>query len=120
MSSTQLDLLLADIKEAMKKRESDKITALRTLHAQIKDVGVNAGKDITDDLVATVIAKAIKQRKESIEQYEQAGREDLAAKEQQEIEYFIKYQPEQLTETEIEKIVVDAIAQRRVQLESKI
>jgi hypothetical protein len=110
MSSQLLDTLLADIKEAMKAREMEKVTALRGLHAQIKDAGTNAGKEEDDELVASVIARAIKQRHQSIEQYREAGREDLAEVEQQEIDWIKVYQPEQMDEAEIEAIVSKAIA----------
>ena len=109
MRSKLLENLLEDIKRAMKARESEAVTALRMLHAQIKDAGVNAGKKETDELVAMVAAKAIKQRKESIEQYRRGDREDLAAKEQREIDLFTKYQPPQLTEEEIGELARRAI-----------
>ena len=79
MSSKLLDDLLADIKTAMKSRENDKLVALRSLHAQIKDATVNQGKETTDGDVATVLAKAIKQRQDSIEQFRAGGREGVSA-----------------------------------------
>ncbi len=111
MSSKLLDDLLADIKTAMKSRENDKLVALRSLHAQIKDATVNQGKETTDGDVATVLAKAIKQRQDSIEQFRAGGREDLVVKEQQEIEIYKKYQPAQLSQPEIEELVKKAIAE---------
>ncbi|MFH0909705.1 MAG: GatB/YqeY domain-containing protein [bacterium] len=110
MSSKLLDDLLADIKTAMKSRENDRLVALRTLHAQVKDATVNVGREATDADVATVVAKAIKQRQDSIEQFRAGGRDDLAAKEQQEIEIYKKYQPAQLGQAEIEALVKNAIA----------
>jgi uncharacterized protein YqeY len=109
MSSKLLDDLLADIKGAMKNRENDKLTALRTLHAQIKDATVNLGKEATDGDVATVVAKAIKQRLDAAEQFKQGARQDLADKELMEAEVFKKYQPPQLTQVEIEELVQKAI-----------
>lgn len=109
MSSKLLDDLLADIKTAMKSRENDKLVALRSLHAQIKDATVNVGREATDGDVATVLAKAIKQRQDSIEQFRTGGREDLVAKEQQEIDIYKKYQPAQLSQAEIEALVKEAI-----------
>lgn len=110
MGSKLLDDLLADIKTAMKSRENDKLVALRSLHAQIKDATVNVGREATDADVATVVAKAIKQRQDSIEQFRTGGREDLAAKEEQEIVIYKKYQPAQLSQAEIEELVKKAIA----------
>jgi len=111
MGSPLLDALLADIKTAMKAQAAETLSALRMLHAQIKDATVNAGKDPTDEAVATIVAKAIKQRQDSVEQFRVAGRTDLADKEQREIELFRKYQPQQLGQAEIEALVKGIIAE---------
>ncbi len=111
MGSPMLDALLADIKTAMKAQAPDTLTALRMLNAQIKDATVNAGKDPTDEAVATIVAKAIKQRQDSVEQFKAAGRNDLADKEQREIELFRAYQPQQLGAAEIETLVRKVIAE---------
>ncbi|MEI8352211.1 MAG: GatB/YqeY domain-containing protein [bacterium] len=111
MSSPLLEALLADIKTAMKAQEAEKLSALRMLNAQVKDATVNAGKEPTDDVVAAIVAKAIKQRQDSVEQFRAAGRNDLADKEQREIELFRAYQPRQLGAEEIEALVKAAIAE---------
>ena len=111
MASKIYDEIQSDIKEAMKARAADKLTALRTLMAQIKDATVNAGKDVTDGEVATVVSKAIKQRQDSVEQFRAGAREDLASKEQAEIDLFRKYMPKQMDEAEIEALARGAIAE---------
>ena len=111
MASAILDRILADIKEAMKAKESDKLMALRTLHAAIKDQTVNAGLEASDETVTAVIAKAIKQRTDSVEQFSAAGRTDLVAKEQKEIDLFRVYQPRQMDRAEIEVVVRECIAE---------
>ena len=111
MSSKLLDDLLADIKGAMKTRENDKLTALRTLHAQIKDATTNAGKEVSDGEVAVIVAKAIKQRLDAAEQFKQGARQDLADRELMEAELFKKYQPQQLGQAEIEELVRKAIVE---------
>ncbi len=111
MGSPQLDALLADIKTAMKSQAAETLSALRMLHSQVKDATVNAGKDPTDEAVASIVAKAIKQRQDSVEQFRAAGRHDLADKEQKEIELFRKYQPQQLDAAEIEALVKGIIAE---------
>ena len=111
MGSPLLDMLLADVKVAMKSQNPDMLSALRMLNAQIKDATVNAGKDPTDEAVAAVVAKAIKQRQDSVEQFKAANRTDLADKEQKEIEWFRKYQPQQLGQAEIEALVKAIIAE---------
>jgi uncharacterized protein YqeY len=81
------------------------------LHAQVKDATTNAGKDPADELVAVIVAKAIKQRQDSVEQFKLAGRADLADKEQREIDWFRKYQPQQLDQAAIEEIVKAVIVE---------
>ena len=111
MASPLLEALQADIKTMMKAHEQDKLTALRVLLGQIKDVTTNAGKEATDADVAAVVAKAIKQRSDATEQFRQGGREDLAAKEEMEIALYRKYQPQQLDRPAIENLVRQAIAE---------
>lgn len=111
MASQILDQLLADIKTAMKAREKDKLLALRTLHAQVKNVQVNERREVTDADVAAIIARGIKQRQESIEQFGNAGRDDLVAKEQAEVELLRNYQPKQLTREEIEDLARSCVAE---------
>ena len=110
MPSPLFEKLLADIKTAMKSGDKDNLAALRMLHAQIKDATVNAGKDVTDVDVAAILAKAIKQRQDSVAQFQQGGRQDLADKELKEIALFKQYQPQQLSEAEITELVKKAIA----------
>ncbi len=109
MASPILDSLLADIKAAMKEKNQEKLLALRTLHAEIKNVEINERKEITDGDVAAVVTKAVKQRLDSIEQYEQAGRRDLAEKERNQIALYRSYQPRQLNEQELSGMVDAAI-----------
>jgi hypothetical protein len=115
MPATILDTLLADIKAAMKAQEKEKLLALRTLHSEIKNLELIDRKDLNDANVAGVVAKAIKQRAESIEQYKAATRPDLVATEQFQMELFKKYLPAQLSKVEIEDIVAKAIAEASAQ-----
>jgi uncharacterized protein YqeY len=111
MASALLDKLMADIKQAMKDRAQDKLTALRTLHAQIKDATVNQGREPTDDDVLTMLNRGIKQRQDAVEQFRQGGREDLALKEESEIACYRQYQPAQLDASAIEALARNAIAE---------
>ena len=111
MSLPLLDQLMSDIKQAMKDRAQDKLTALRTLHAQVKDATVNQGKEATDDDVLTILNRAIKQRLDAVEQFRKGGRDDLADKEEQEIAIYRRYQPQQLSVQEIEVLARQAIAE---------
>ena len=111
MASVVMDQLMADIKEAMITKNSEALLALRTLHAAIKDQTVNAGIEITDEIVTSVVGKAIKQRLDAIEQFTTAARQDLIDTEQKQIDLFRKYQPKQLDRAEIEVFVKACIAE---------
>ena len=111
MASEILDRLLADIKTAMKARDSERLETLRFLHSEIKNFEVNERKEPTDDDVAAIVGKAIKSRQDAIEQFKAGGRDDLADREQAQIEICKAYQPEQLGEAEIEALVDEVIQQ---------
>jgi uncharacterized protein YqeY len=108
--TTIAEHVMNDIKTAMKAGEKDRLLTLRSLHAQIKDATVNAGKDMTDDAVLAVIARQLKQRADASTQFRQAGRLDLADREDAETAILRAYQPAQLSEAEVEALVVEAIA----------
>lgn len=105
-----IDSILADIKTAMKNKDAAALTALRGIHAQIKDATVNAGKEMTDDAVLACLEKAVKQRSDAIALYEQGGRPELAAKEQAEMDLFKRYLPVPLTAEELEALAREAMA----------
>ncbi len=111
MASAFMDQLTNDIKVAMKAQEGETLLALRTLLAAIKDQTVNAGVEVTDEVVTSVVGKAIKQRLDAIEQFSAAGRQDLVVKEQAQVELYRKYQIAQLDRGEIETIVKQCIAE---------
>lgn len=111
MSSPILNTIMGDIKEAMKAKDTETLLTLRTLHSEIKNVGIDQRKEITDEDVSSVIAKGIKQRLDSIEQFEKAERQDLIEKEQKQIDIYKKYQPKQLEPKEIEELVDTVIAE---------
>lgn len=111
MASVVMDQLMADIKEAMITKNSEALLALRTLHAAIKDQTVNAGVEVTDEIVTSVVGKAIKQRLDAIEQFTTANRQDLIDTEQKQIDLYRKYQPQQLDRAQIEVLVRECIAE---------
>ncbi len=114
MSSPLLEKLLQDIKSAMKSRDTERLTALRSLHAQVKDATVNVGREVSDETVATVVARAIKQRQDAVQPYRDGGREELAAREEREAEWLRAYQPTQLSEAEIEELVRNIVSETGV------
>ena len=107
---TLRERLNEEIKTAMKAREQEKLGALRLMLAAVKQREVDERITLDDGGVIGVVEKMIKQRKDSIAQYEKASRQDLADKEKFEISVIESYLPQQLSQAEIETIVGDAIA----------
>ena len=99
-----------DIKTAMKAREQDKLATLRLMLSAVKQREVDERITLDDAGVIAVVEKMIKQRKDSISQYEKAARQDLADKEKYEISVLEAYLPQQLSAAEIEAAVGEAIA----------
>ena len=111
MASALYDKLMADMKDAMKAHNTQTVNAVRGVIAKGKDLTVNAGKEITDDVVLAVAAKGVKQREESIAQFESAGRAELAAGEKAELEFLKGYLPAQLSEAEVAEVVKATVAE---------
>jgi uncharacterized protein len=102
--------IMADIKEAMKARQMDKVSALRFLQSAIKNREIELRPNqATDEDVIGVIKKNVKQRKESIEQYQNAGRQDLADAEAKELAILESYMPAMLPEEKVAEIVQQVI-----------
>ena len=99
-----------DMKAAMRSKETARLSAVRLLLAAIKQREVDERITLSDSDVVAVIDKMLKQRRDSIAQYEQAGRQDLADAEKFEIGVLQAYMPQQLSEAEIDAAVADAIA----------
>ena len=100
-----------DMKLAMKARESQRLSAIRLLLAAVKQREVDERKDLSDTEVVAVIEKMIKQRRDSITQFQAANRKDLVDGETFELNLLSGYLPKQLTDAEIEREVSAAIAQ---------
>ena len=107
---TLRERLNEEIKIAMKAREQERLGALRLMLAAVKQREVDERITLDDAAVVAVVEKMIKQRKDSIAQYEKAARQDLADKEKYEISVIEAYLPQQLSQGEIDAIVADAIA----------
>lgn len=99
-----------DMKSAMKAREAERLGAIRLLLAAIKQKEVDERKELDDAAVLAVIDKMLKQRRDSIAQFEQAGRRDLADKEKFEVAVLQGYMPQALSDSELEAAVTEAIA----------
>ena len=102
-------LLLEDMKLAMKSGNKIELDTIRMLRAQIQTSSIAKKDTLDEDEVAQVLQKEAKKRKEAIEMYQQGKREDLVNKERQEIEIISKYLPEQLSDAEIDRIIKDSV-----------
>lgn len=101
--------ILADIKEAMKAKDEFKRDTLRTLNAALKQVEVDQRIEMTDEVVLPLLQKEIKKRADSVELYIKGAREDLAKKEQGEIELIKAYLPAQLSDEELKEKIKNII-----------
>jgi len=99
-----------DVKTALRARDKARLGVLRMTLAAIKQREVDERIELDDAQVTAVIEKMIKQRRDSIAQYQQAGREELAAREQAEIDVIQAYLPEALPEEEVAALIEQAIA----------
>ena len=99
----------SDLIEALKAGDKAKVTVLRGLKSDLKYKLIAKGEDLTDDDMIAVLSSAAKKRRESIEQFKQGNRDDLAEKEQSELEVIEQYLPAQMGEDEIRQIVASAI-----------
>ncbi len=97
--------ILEDVKQAMRAHERERLAALRLLTAAIKQKEVDERIELSDEDVLAVIDKMVKQRRESLEQYQQAGRDDLAAREQFELDQLLAYLPEPLSEEQLTELI---------------
>lgn len=100
-----------DLKSAMKAREAERLAALRLFLAAVKQREVDERVTLDDAGVIGVVEKMIKQRKDSISQYEKAARQDLADKEKYEISVLEGYLPRQMSQQELEAAVAEALTQ---------
>lgn len=100
-----------DMKSAMKAKETARLAAIRLLLAAIKQKEVDERVELDDAAVSAVIEKLVKQRKDSVSQYEAAGRQDLADAEKSEIAVLSAYLPEKMSNEEIAAAVAAAVAQ---------
>ena len=100
-----------EIKEAMKSKDNAKRDALRLLSSAFKQIEVDERKELSDEDVIKIIQKQIKQRNDSITQYQTAGRDDLIEKEILEISFYEPYLPKQLSDEELSSAIKSIIAQ---------
>ena len=104
------DRINDELKTAMREGDAARRDALRLLTAALKQKEVDERKDLDDTAVVAIIEKMMKQRRDSIAQFDQGGRADLAEKERFEISVLERYMPAALSESEIDSAIAEAIA----------
>lgn len=106
-----LNRLNDDMKQAMRNKEKEKLTVIRMIKASMQNEAIKLGVDnLSSDEELTVLARELKQRKDSLLEFEKAGRDDLADKLKNEIVVLDAYMPEQLTEEELVEVVKETIS----------
>lgn len=103
--------IVADITDAMKSKDAERLSTLRMVKANLMNRKIEKGGDLTDEEVQKALQSLVKQRRDSIEQYEKGGRAELAAKEALEISHIEAYLPQAATPEEIEQAVAEAVVE---------
>lgn len=98
-----------DMKNAMKNKDKFRLTTIRMIRASVKNLEIDLKRPLDDSEVLDIISREIKQRKDSLQEFKKAGRDDLVTDLATEIEIISGYLPEQLTEEEIQEIVRQTI-----------
>ncbi|MDT4955689.1 MAG: uncharacterized protein QOJ02_3827 [Acidobacteriota bacterium] len=103
--------IVSDLTAAMKAKDAPRLSVLRMVKASFMNREIEKGGELTDEEMTKALQSLVKQRRDSIEQYEKAGRQELADKEQAEIEVIEAYLPRAATREEIEQAVTEAISE---------
>ncbi len=106
-----LKRLQTDMITAMKNRNKDTLAVVRMLKASVQNAQIEAGHDLTPDEEVAVMSREYKQRKESLEEFQKAGRQDLIDKTNNELKVVEKYMPKQLSADDVKKIVTETVQQ---------
>lgn len=108
---TLFEKINQDMIQALKAGEKERLTLLRGLKSDLKYKQIDKGDELTDEDAIAVLSSQAKKRRESIEQFQKGGREDLMAKEQAELAIITSYLPEQLSEDKFREIINEAVAE---------
>ncbi|HHW36888.1 MAG TPA: GatB/YqeY domain-containing protein [Bacillales bacterium] len=115
-----LERLTDDMKQAMRDKDKEKLSVIRMVKAALQNEAIKLGHDLSDEEELTVLNRELKQRKDSLLEFENAGRSDLADKLKAEIEILMIYMPEQLTEEEVEEIVKQTISETNARVKAEM
>ncbi|UOF88922.1 GatB/YqeY domain-containing protein [Fodinisporobacter ferrooxydans] len=101
--------LAEDMKQAMKAKDKVRLSVIRMVRTAVKNAEIDQKQELSDDEVLAVISKELKQRRDSLQAFESAGRQDLVEEAKAEIEILVEYLPTQLSEEEVKSIVQEVI-----------
>src|SRR6476619_2709425 len=105
------DTIISDLTAAMRAKDADRLSTLRMVKANLMNRQIDKGGELTDDEITKALQTLVKQRRDSIDSYEKAGRAELAAKEAAEIAFIVVYLPQAATVDEINSAVNEAAAE---------
>ncbi|MGR8826971.1 GatB/YqeY domain-containing protein [Leuconostoc citreum] len=106
-----LETLNADMKQAMKNKDKEALSVIRMVKSAVMNEEINLGHTLTTDEELTVLSREVKQRHDSLSEFEKGNREDLAAGIRSELDVLAKYLPKQLSDDEVKAIIQEAITQ---------
>lgn len=109
MASETQAVIKAAMKDAMKSREKERLATIRLIQAEFKRVEVDERIELGEDRVLAILDKMVKQRRDSLTQYQEAGRDELAAQEAAEIAIIQEFLPAQLSEDELDVMIAEAV-----------
>ena len=99
------------MKSAMKSQDKERLGYARNLHAAVRKKEIDEKIDLSDDDFIKIVSTSVKQRKDSIEQFKQGGRDDLVKAEESELSFLQEFLPEQLSEAEVKDLIAKAVAE---------
>ncbi|MDT2808092.1 GatB/YqeY domain-containing protein [Vagococcus lutrae] len=102
---TLLAILNNDIKQAMREKDKETLGVLRLMKAAIQNAGIESGRELTEEEELAIVIKEAKQRRDSLKEFEAAGRDDLVEKGHHELSIVERYLPEQLSEDELTEMI---------------
>lgn len=106
-----MERLNQDLKQAMKDKAAIKLSVIRMVKAAVKNEEINKGSQLSEDEELSILTRELKQRRESLQEFEKAGRDDLVQQIQEEIVVLTSYMPAQLSEEEVRQIAIEVISQ---------
>jgi uncharacterized protein len=104
-----LERLNEDMKQAMKNKDKERLSVIRMIKASLQNEAIKIGRELSSDEELTVLSREVKQRKDSLHEFEKAGRTDLADKVKQELIFLEDYMPKQLSEDELKQLIQQTI-----------